>query len=322
MRSRAALRADLVRLERTLSALQPASSSPAVALLRSGIEDVRDDLASDLAVAERTRLEVTLDGAAVSGYEIRVDALTRILHSLQEAVAAIGQALVGKATSRSSIPAALRDQTALSLTAVFPGSFGAVLQGPSARPRQDSFFDREDGDGPSPLLDQSLDKMLTLIDLAATNPEDDSSIVEEVLPLGGRAFKHINNLSTAIVDEQISAQLSWTAPTGQSRDTLFTRTAARRLGDVLSRNRVTEEEVILEGALGTVSNIRNRVELDTGDGVIQARVVDELVPRLGDFYSHRVRGLFEVSVARSLATGRETRVYSLVDLERLDAPRE
>lgn len=317
MRSRAALRADLVRLESALADLEPASSSPAVALMRSGLEDIRDDVAASLASAERTRLEVTLTGGPVRDHEIRVDALTKLLHSLQEAVASVGQALAGKATGRASIPAALREQTALNLVAVFPGSFGAVLQGPRARPLQSDFFASDDVDAPSPLLDEALDTVLRLVDHAGTNPADDSYIVDQVLPLGSRAFKHLNDLSTTIVDEDMSARLGWSAPTGQRFETDFSKTAASRIGDVLSRNRVTEEQEVVVGMLGTVSNIRNKVELDTqsATGVIQARVADELVPQLRDYFTHRVRALFEVSIARSLATGHESRAYTLIGLE-------
>src|SRR4051794_3821675 len=100
----------LQRTEALLNDMAPSSASPSIALMRASIEHVRDDLQSQL----RTRVEVLLDGDPVtSAGSIRVDALSKVLGSLQEAVSAIGQALTGKATGSSSIPGPLRDRTAL-----------------------------------------------------------------------------------------------------------------------------------------------------------------------------------------------------------------
>jgi hypothetical protein len=311
-------RAALREADEVLQRLSPPTASPALALMRASMEGVRDDLAAQLDAHLRTRVEVTLDGAPVSGGRIRVDALTRVLHALQEAVSAIGQALTGKATSSSSIPGPLRSRTALSFATTFQGSFGAVLEGPAVDDSELQLFDPHGPEVRDTLLDESLGRVLRIIQLAGENPVDDGPVVREVLPLGSRAFKHLRALSNSIVDEDMTASLNWRASSGAEAAAELTASGARRLGDILGRNRVTEEQVVETGLLGTVSNIRNRIELDTGANVIAARVIEELVPRLGEFFSQRVVATLDVSIARSLATGGETRAYTLVDLRESD----
>jgi hypothetical protein len=313
-------RAALQHTRETLDGLPPASVSPGLALMRASLEDHRGDLESQLDALLRTRVEVVLDGDPVVSGRIRVDALTKLLHAFQEAVSAVGQALTGKATSSSSIPGPLRERTALSLAASFAGSFGAVLEGPhQPEPESDLFGTSDEADM---LLDESIGQVLKIIRLAGENPTDDAPVVDEVLPLGSRAFKHLSALSDAIVDEGMTAQVSWRALTGDEGGAELTTVAARRLGDILSRNRLVEEQIVEVGLLGTVSNIRNKIELATDAGIISARVVEELVPRLRDLYDHRVVATFDVSIARSLATGAEKRSYTLVDLREGPGPRE
>lgn len=317
MRSLSGIRADLERLEGTLEAMDQAQGSPAVALMRRGLEEIRDDLRTDLEDARRARLDVLLDGAAVTDHEVRIDALAKLLRSLQETVSSVAQALTGKATSRAAIPAPLREQTSLHLAAVYPGSFGAILRGPSPDAGDQTLFDFVD-EVPT-LLDIAVDRMLTIIDLANGTDVNDDPIIEAVLPLGSRAFKHLTDLSSAIVDERMTAALSWRSPATQPRDVSLTLAAARRLDDVLGRNKMTEREAVLEGRLGTVSDIRNRVELQTDAGdIVAAKVIEEIVPQLATYYTRRVRATFDVTTVRSQVTGEERNAFTLVGLEMAD----
>ncbi|MEV1295758.1 hypothetical protein [Pseudonocardia sp. NPDC049635] len=305
--------------DQVLGAMAPSETSPAIALMRSSIEGFREELQEQLSQATRAQLRVVLDGTPVVRHRIRVDALSKVLHSLQEVVSAVGQALVGRATSSSSIPGPLRDRTALSFAAAVPGSFGAVLEGPEAEQPGQGRLAMTDHLERDTLLNDSLERVLKIINLAGDNPTDDAPVIDEVLPLGSRAFKHLNTLSTTIVDEGMTARFTWLPTTGDGGFAELNESGARRLGDILGRNRATEEQVVEHGRLGTISDIRNRIELDTGDRVIQAQVVEELVPRLGDFFARRVAATFDVSVVRSLVTGTESRAYTLVALTSVDA---
>lgn len=314
MRSLPGLRGELDLLEEKLGALPPeAAPSPGAALMQRNLREVRDELRADLEDARRARLDVVLEGVPVAGHEVRVDALAKVLRSLQEAVSSVAQAITGKATSRASIPGPLRDATSLRLAAVFPGSFGAVLRGPLERDGAEQPLFELDGSVPT-LLDEAVGRLLQIIALAAVDDPADSSIIDAVLPLGARSFKHLNELAGAILDEEMSARLSFASPSAPTRRVVLNRAAARSLSDALGRNRLTEDQEVMVGHLGTVSDIRNRIELQTEDRIIAARVIDELVPQLADFYSRRVTATFDVTLLRSLVTGEERRSYVLVGL--------
>ncbi|MGI5523591.1 hypothetical protein ACQEUX_22045 [Micromonospora sp. CA-259024] len=267
---------------------------------------------ADLREPARSVLELRLEGNPVTRHEVRVDALSRLLSSLQESVSSIAQAIVGKITTRAAIPGPLREATALRLAATFPGSFGAVLKGPEQHGTQREI----PGIGDSvDILDESVTRVLDVIGLVNNGGLDEEPIVDAVLPLGARAFKHLSDLSRVVADTGMSAAISWQKPGADARDAVFSKPIAQRLGDVLDRNHLTEEQAVIEGRLGTVSDIRNRIELQMDDGkVITASVIDELVPELGQFFTQRVQGTFEVTTARSIVTGTERRSYRLVVL--------
>ena len=231
--------------------------------MRRGLTDMHEDLSRDLDDAGRARLDVVIDGSPVFGHEVRIDALSKLLHSLQESVTSIAQALTGRATARAAIPGPLREATSLRLAAVFPGSFGAMLKGPLAGSGENRFSSSR----LRRYFDQAVDWVLSIIEMAGGPEADDDPIVAAVLPLGSRAFKHFSDLSSAIVDEQMTATLAWLKPGAEPREVHLTQAAARRLDDVLGRNKLSEREVVVTGRLGTVSDIRNRVEFADGHGV-------------------------------------------------------
>lgn len=316
------MREHLSRLEEAVESLAPVETSPAMMLMSQGLVEIRDDVRHQVQDARRARLQVVLDGVPVIGHEIRVDALARLLHSLQESISSVAQSLTGKATSRAAIPGPLREATALSLSAVFDGSFGAVLSGPLPKADAPETFEFEDE--PPTVLDDAVGRILTVIDLANSGEATDDPIVEAVLPLGSRAFRHLADLSSAIVEQEMTATLDWDSPSTQDHGSAFlTKVTAQRLGDVLGRNKMTERQEVVDGRLGTVSDLRNRVELQTDEGdILAASVVDEIVPLLGAFYTKRVQATFDVVTVRSLVTGLERNSYILIGLVTAEAQGE
>lgn len=320
MRTLSGLRDDLQRLDAQLSALAQAGDSPAVAAMSHGLIEMRSDLARQVLEASRARFDVVLDGAPVVGHEIRVDALSKLLHSLQESVSSIAQSLRGRATSSASLPSALRSETALNFSMAYPGSFGALLRGPEPAQVLPTLFDFLDDEGEQPatveptILDRAVQSVLSVLDLAGSEQVDDEPIVDAVLPLGSRAFKHLSELSAAIVDENLTARLVFVSPAVATRTTAVTKRSATRLRDVLGRNTETEEQVTIRGRLGSVSDIHNRIDLQATEGVINAKVTDELVPELGDFYTQNVLASFTVRSATSTVTGLVRRYYTLTGL--------
>ncbi|MCW2760783.1 MAG: hypothetical protein JWR85_984, partial [Marmoricola sp.] len=66
-----------------------------------------------------------------------------------------------------------------------------------------------------------------------------------------------------------------------------------------------------------------RVEIRTDEGkVISAKVAEDLVPRLGDFFSKRVQAETIETIARSTATGLEKSSYVVLGLSSLPAQEE
>lgn len=292
-------------------------------LMMSGLAQMRDDFASALDVATRPEMALVLDGPPVKGHEIRIDALSRVLSSLQEAVSSIAQAVTGKATARASLPEALRNATSLSVAGTFAGSFGVMLRGPV-----DEAVEAALQAGQDPLvehvtetaLDLAVAVVLDVIDLAGDGTVDDGPIIEVVLPLGGRAFKHLKELSDVVVDRNLIATLTWRSLGREARQSTMDKGAARRLNDVLTANRVNETLNKIQGRLGTASEFRGgRIEILQPNGeVVSARVADELVPRLGEFYSHDVEADALVTTARSVATGIERSSYFVTGLSTVD----
>ncbi|WP_125812657.1 hypothetical protein [Actinoplanes sp. ATCC 53533] len=281
------------------------------ALASDGLAQIREDLMQDIADAEQATLELHLDGSPVADNSIRIDALSRFLLSLQECVSSVGQALFGKITTRAAIPGPLRDATSLRLSSTFPGSFGAILKAPL---RVDDQAEIPGLEGAGDLLDQSLRSILGLIDLAGRDDPNDEPIVDAVLPLGARTFKHLSDVSRVVADTGMSVSMKWHYPNAEIRQAIFSKPVAARLGDALLRNLASEALEVIDGRLGTVSDIRNRIELETSGGVVSASVIEELVPRLAEFYTHRVSATFEVTIVRSLVSGLERKSYRLVEL--------
>lgn len=311
------MRADLDELNGTIAELSEHSGSFSASLAIRGLEQARQDLLRDIDDARRPTLRMVVEGEPVVGQEIRVDALAALLSSLQESLSSIAQALTGRATSRAAIPGPLRERTALRLAATFAGSFGATLR--AAEGIEDVLPGFE---GPRSLLDQSVETVLSLIEMAKSEDVSDDPIVDVILPLGSRSFKHLSDLSATVVNDRMSATMTWDRPDAAPREVTLDRAAARRLEDVLGRNKLTERQEQIEGRLGTVSDIRNAIELQTDGDILRAKVIEELVPELGAFYTRRVFATFQVTSVRSLVTGVERNNYVLLGLAHTEQPRQ
>jgi hypothetical protein len=313
------IRNDLRRIEAALAHRPDGITGEAADLMNIGAMENRDALTVELDLARRPSLDVLLQGLPVIRHEVRIDALARLLHSLQESVSSVAQAKIGRATGRASIPLELRESTSLRLASVYPGSFGAVLRGPlPPEAQEDPLFDFEDS-VPS-LLDQSVETVLQIVDLALTDSPDDDPIIEAVLPLGSRTFKHLKELADVIVSEHLEATVRFVAPSTEPHEASLNERGAARLRDVLGRNRAREETTTMQGHLGTASDIRNRVELQTEAGVVPAKVVDALVPELREYFGRNVDATFQVTTVVATATGVERRSYLLTGLSMLSEP--
>ena len=211
------------------------------------------------------------------------------------------------------MPTALRDETALHFAGAYPGSFGALLRGPQPTDEEQIELINVLDLRPT-VLDRAVETVLGIVDLAGAEEVGDGPIVDAVLPLGSRAFKHLRDLSSAVVDEDLTDLLIFQSPSVTKHSGALTMQSATRLRDVLGRNTESEERVVHRGRLGTVSDIDNRIDLQTAEEVISAKVTDDLVPELRQFYTERVVATFTRRSATSTVTGLVRQSYVLVGL--------
>lgn len=316
MRTVRGIRRDLRRVEEALAHLPDGITGEAADLMSIGAVQHRDALTEELDLARRPFLDIVFEGLPVIEHEVRIDALARLLHSLQESVSSVAQATIGKATSRAPIQISLRESTSLRLASVYPGSFGAVLRGPLQPEAQDDpLFDFEDS--VPTLLDESVETVLQIVDLALEDSPDDGPILDAVLPLGSRTFKHLKAFADVIVNERLEAKIRFVAPSSVPHETSLNPRGAGRLRDVLGRNRASQETETMQGHLGSASEIRNRIELQTATDLVPAKVVEDLVPELREYFGRDVEATFQVTAVVSLATGEERRSYLLTGLSML-----
>lgn len=292
------------------------SVQASVAQLRRRLDEVNRALED----GTRPLVRVQINGDVVRGHEIKIDTVGPLLDELQETLSSIGQALEGSATTYSSIPGEIREQTSLVLSAVQPGSVVLQLRA-VADPRVVELpLFGEIEELPEPLGISAINRFLKVADLAARENLDDTQLIEDVFPLGARTYKHLGELTKIIVDHGIDADFTVISPIEGEQQTRLSVSAARRIRDVLRRTRVVVERHETVGELKGVSSVRNAFELVTPDLVlIRGKVIDDLVPALREWYERRVTAHLEVTIARSETTGLEYRRYLLLGLA--DPPR-
>lgn len=309
------IRAAIARLDQTLQATESTTEYPGINLSSRSLRHLRDDLEQQLVTARRSEVELHLSGAPILEHEIKIDKLAQFLGRFQEVIAATAQALAGKATSRAPIPASLREAASLSLAGVFPSSFGATLRGPDTDDEDADLFELSNENVES-LLDLALKRFLLIVDEANSgNANNEEPIIELTAPLGSRALRHITRLAKMMSSDEMNAEWIWTARGSESRYSELTSRGASRLHSVLVNNEVLEEVQEIRGALGGASQIRNRVELQLASGeVVTARVTQDIVPALPDYFGREVRAQFNVRSVTSKTSGVTRNYYLLLGL--------
>lgn len=312
--------ADLERERQLLSLLlgerlqdDSPSSRATIPQLERRLQELEDEIESSI----RPRIEVRLQGTAVEGHKIRVETVGRFLEEFQETVSSIGQALRGTATSSSSIPSDIREETAFFLESLKPGSVVLSLRShPDPRALQPTIIPELETARETPLVVEATRRLFRLAKLARNDDEHDDAIVEDVFPLGARTYKHLDGLVRALVDGGVEVELSFLSPIEGETDVHLGVPTAKRIRDVLRRTRVAALTERIEGELRGVSSVRNAFELVTPDrGIITGRVREDLVPALRQWYEHRVNATVDITITRSLSTGVERHRYLLVGLD-------
>ena len=250
-------------------------------------------------------------GLRLSFTDRRVDGpaklIGQVLASFQETLDAIGQAIVGRATPRGTVPSALRARTQMSVVSAFVGSFGLEL---AADELPDLF-----GDSPA------RNSLRAFADLLAAGSERVQ--VREVLgPLKVRSAVRYRQFLRSVAEGDVSLKFDWASPTKEHRAVEMTAGEAAVAARVISEfESVPPDEYRVEGTL-TMGDVRSQrfTLFSTSDerrftGRVLGSAADSLArATLNDQYSALVREVRSTTTA----TDEESVKYELLELDALD----
>lgn len=314
MRRRNEIVQELEELDGVLNLFhaEPPATTSAEWITFSSLQRRREALDAELAAASVGSLKVILDGDAVVEGAADVEHLIRTLAPLQNALASIGAALEGAATTAGQIAEDIRSRTRLRLVGTFAGSFGLDLVGPKVDDdTQLLLFDEE---MPLPLLDRSVGTVLDIITAAGQADDPEQAIVEHVADLGQRATSHFKALSDAIIRSTAPTRLEWTPPDSPDvRAVVFNGVMAERLKAVLDVTETVEAEVAVSGVLEAADKLARTFKIVTDDGaVIGGRVDSAIIDRLRDYFDRHVNATMLARTSSMAAAGKKATKFTLV----------
>ena len=254
----------------------------------------------------REQLSARFTGGTTATHELAVRPATRTLLALQEAISAIGAALMDKATQFGQISNSIRSATEMHLSPVVaPGSVIFTL---NRKPGDETLTiaGRE-----RPLLDESFSELLGLLTLLGPLNNDVSAVPEQLRRLGPRAAKHLFELGNVLVDEDLGLDLNWHDSEGDERKANVTPAGARYLREIAKNGVTTRKDVTLEGLLQTVSvEDKQKLLLDSGEKILLSADI-ELQGALSRAYNRRVTVAALEILSINLSTGTERRTYQM-----------
>jgi len=265
---------------------------------------------------DRPEVDVRLHGAGVPGHEVPVRDATAILLSVQEAVASIGQALRYEPTLHGVIQAQVLSATELHMTPIVTaGSVVFHLIGSG-----ETITGNEAAEliGTDTLVDAAMNELFALVEQSAAVGPEGSALAMELRKLGPRTAKHLSDLVKRVIADEIEIGLTWRTPAGHRRQTSLQREAAHALEHAIALNKVDTQIVEMIGDLVTISTAV-KAELRTDDARIRMTVSREMAATLGPFFNQRVVAAAERVTTWSTNTGKETRVFRLMDIRLADS---
>jgi len=253
-----------------------------------------------------------LSGEGVRRNRIGARQAARIIGSLQEALAAIGQSLTGNTTSRGQIPAFIRARTALNLfPATAAGSVQIRLEAPiiNSTPPFGGLDDQLDN-----LASDAATALVALMNEATATTFDESAVVDHLRQLGPRVARQIQLLANELVTDNLDLDLTWRRFAQAPEVGHLTREQARLLRDIIRRHRVESQIITLVGTLVTISTVRPAaIVLDTGR-IVTLTTEGNDPAGLRDFFTQRVAVQVEELVTYEDASGRERIQYRLLNV--------
>ncbi|MFF7146001.1 MULTISPECIES: hypothetical protein [Streptomyces] len=261
----------------------------------------------------RRSLRLALEGTPVREHHVESSVLGHWLVSFQETVTTIAHALDESRPTHDygPLPQAVRKATRLYAAATFPSSYGMVLE---EAPADDDELPLPEVASTESLLDRAMGTVLDITDRAEAGPGAVDAVIETALPLGGRVFNRLAELTEVLADSGADISLTWSSPYSGVRASRLGTGSAQRCRDALRAAQPEERQELLVGMLVGGSMLRRTVEIETTDqGVITARVDHEVPSLLGAYANHRITAEVLVSTVRS-PHGREHHSYVVLNL--------
>jgi len=301
-------------LQNLISGIPPeASDAPFLAPYRERLHSLREELflAQIIEDQERTstQIHVRLEGAA-NAHTAGASMIGSLLTTWQDLIDSLGQAVLGKATTRGIIPLEIRKQTNLDLEAFAPGSFVIRLIPHQTDEEQLEVFHEN-----KPLISLAFAEFLALTN-SVSSPENLSSTLKRVK---GRVAQHFGKL-LEIVRASNTVMIATISEPGKSElqhARVTTETAVNWSNSYKEAEALTRDIYEFEGRL-TGANLRTgKFELDLGEeGVVAGEVEKgkELLlheTQIGSRYRAEVA---EICVANN-ATESQSITYVLLNLE-------
>jgi hypothetical protein len=280
---------------------------------RDRLESLREELFFAKIIEDRerktTQIHVRLE-TPENTHTASASIIGSLLNTWQDLIDSLGQAVLGKATTRGIIPLEIRKQTRLDLEAFAPGSFVIRLIPHKANTEQLEAFQETES-----LISKAFAEFLALTN-SVSSPESLSSNLKRVK---GRVAQHYGKLLELVRTSNtvLSAALSEPGNSVLQQARVTTKTAADWNNSYKEAEALTRETFEFTGRL-TGANLRTgKFELDLGEeGVIAGEVEKgkELLlhdTQIGSRYHAEVA---EIGVTNH-ATDSYSTTYVLLNLE-------
>jgi len=211
-----------------------------------------------------------------------------VLGSLQEAITAIAQSVRDRPTSRGLVPSEIQMLVRMKVAFALPGSLTLRL---IPDKRQAELPVDEHGT----LLDQSIDKLMSILSVEDTDRE---SALELIGFAGPRAASHLAALAALVQRSGASLSLRWRSGSNVNR-TRFRPRDAMRLSGLLKEVDQQERERVYRGRLVGGSLVRATFELEIDDeSVISGRVAVDVLDLLSDYFGQECTATVQIREAR------------------------
>ncbi|MFJ9881820.1 hypothetical protein ACIQRN_20140 [[Kitasatospora] papulosa] len=273
----------------------------------------QSDVDRDRQGPPRRSLSLALDGPPVRDHRIEASVLGGWLTALQTAVTSVAHALDDQRPTHDSgpVPREIQRATKLYSSAVFPSSYGMVLE--EAPPEgQQELPDIAAGES---LLDRAMSTLLDLTDRAESGDAAEDAVLAAALPLGRRAAGHLAQLTGVVADADAGVRLTWQSPHTGLRSSSLSSSGAQRCRETLRTADFAHRSDILTGTVVGGSKVRGTVEIEVPRrGVVTVRADREVTALLSAYANRTVLAEVMVTTARS-PLGREHHSYLLIDLD-------